>query len=105
MGLAERATRGEVAPSQASKHGDTGAGAEERRTSSNAQKASAPDTSVIAELPGTSGIPVISDMEGDLASFAKRPQKDTMPRGLAALAALGTILSVGGFLVFRDRVA
>jgi hypothetical protein len=27
-----------------------------------------------------------------------------MPRGLAALAALGTIMSVGSFLVVRNRV-
>jgi hypothetical protein len=40
-------------------------------------------------------------MTSELASFMKRARGDTMPRGLAALAALGTILSVGGFLVFR----
>ncbi len=102
MGVADRATRGEVAPSQASKHGDTG-GTEEGSTGSSdsAKKAEPPDTSTIQELPGTGGIPIISEQRVGLAST--RGEADTMPRGLFAAAALGTILSVGAFLIVRSR--
>jgi hypothetical protein len=105
MGIADRATRGEVAPSQASKHGDTDAADEPEPSASPdpATEAEAPDTGTITELPGTGGIPTISEQRVGLAST--RSEADTMPRGLFAAAALGTILSVGAFfLVARSRL-
>lgn len=103
MGVADRATRGEVAPSQSSKHGDTGTAEEPEPSSSPdpATEAEAPDTTTITELPGTGGIPTIRALRVGLAST--RSEADTMPRGLFAAAALGTILSVGAFLVARSR--
>jgi hypothetical protein len=103
MGVADRATRGEVAPSRASKHGDTSAADEPEPSSSpdSTTKAEPPDTSTIQELPGTGGIPIISEQRVGLAST--RSEADTMPRGLFAAAAIGTILSIGAFLVARSR--
>jgi hypothetical protein len=100
MKLADEATRGEVAPTQASFHRDDGSGTGSQEPAPRAEKPSKPDASSISKLPGTGMIPAI----GRLASFTKRAGEDKMPRGLAALAALGTLVSVGGFLVFRDRL-
>jgi hypothetical protein len=100
MKLADEATRGEVAPSRASFHRSDPAPESEQ---ANAQMSgSTPDVSSIAELPGTEQIPVISELRAGLSSA--RAKTDTMPRGLAALAALGTIVSVGSFLLFRNRL-
>jgi hypothetical protein len=99
MKLAEDATRGEVAPSAA---GGQKSVASSTSHTSTTKKSSAPDLNSIRELPGTDMIPVIGDAKIGLTS--SRRQAPTMPRGLAALAALGTIVSVGSFLVFRDRI-
>ena len=102
MGVADRATRGEVAPSQGSKHGDTGAQDDgDDGSSGQAKKSAAPDPSSITELPGTGGIPIIGEQRVGLAST--RGEADTMPRGLLAAAAIGTIFSIGAFLVVRSR--
>jgi hypothetical protein len=99
MKLAKEAARGDIAPSQPTQQRETS-----NVTRPDAQVASEtpakPDASSINDMPGTDTIPVISD----LASFMKRGREGTMPRGLTALAALGTILAVGGFLVLRDRL-
>jgi len=106
MGVAGRAAKGDVAPSQSTKHGDTPDAtsdeAPDEPTSDKTEAAEAPETGVISALPGTGGIPVISEERVGLA--VNRGEADTMPRGLAALAAIGTIVSVGAFLLFRDRV-
>jgi hypothetical protein len=106
MGVAGRAAKGDVAPSQSTKHGDTDTGTtdggSDEPTSDETEAAEAPDTGVITALPGTGGIPIITEERVGLA--VNRDKADTMPRGLAALAAIGTIVSVGAFLVFRDRV-
>jgi hypothetical protein len=101
MKLADEATRGEVAPSQAGHHGDTAAQAPaaEGTDVRSAQQEAPPDASSITELPGTGGIPLIEQIKAGLTS--SRSESGSMPQGLTALAALGTILSVGGFLIFR----
>lgn len=99
MKLAEDATHGEVAPGAAGGQKSTTSSTSDTSAS---KKASAPDTSSITELPGTDMIPIIGGAKIGLSS--SRQRTDTMPRGLAALAALGTIVSVGSFLVFRNRV-
>lgn len=103
MGVADRATRGEVAPSQSSRHGDAGAHDEGTKTSEDGsqQQSEPPDPSSIQELPGTGGIPTIGEQRVGLA--ATRREADTMPRGLFAAAAIGTIVSVGAFLFVRSR--
>lgn len=99
MKLADEATRGEVAPSAVG--GQKSVKSSTSDTSAS-KKTSARDTSAITELPGTRMIPVIGDSKIGLTS--SRRQADAMPRGLAALAAVGTIVSVGSFLAFRDRI-
>lgn len=102
MGVADRATRGEVAPSQASRHGDTDAQDDGTTGSTDESKnAEPPDASSIRKLPGTGGIPMIGEQRVGLASI--RREADTVPRGLLAAAAIGTILSVGAFLFVRSR--
>lgn len=106
MRVADRATRGEVAPSQSSKHGDTGttdSKDEGTKTSEDGkqQKAEPPDPSSIQELPGTGGLPTIGEQRVGLA--VNRGKADTMPRGLLAAAAVGTLVSVGSFLIVRRR--
>ena len=98
MKLAEDATQGKVAP------GATGGQKSETPSTSStsaSKQGSAPDLSSLATLPGTGMIPVIG---AKLEPTSSRRDLDTMPHGLAALAALGTIVSVGSFLVFRNRV-
>jgi hypothetical protein len=100
MKLADEATRGEVAPSAGGQR--TFNAPEEASAAADKSSTEKPDVSSIQELPGTAQIPVIGQMKADLTS--SRRETDTMPRGLAALAAIGTIVSVGAFLLFRDRV-
>lgn len=111
MRLADRASRGEVAEfspgsseptaGTASTSSSSGNGGTSR--TSKATTAAEPDASPILELPGTSGLPLIGEVRVGLT--AVRRGIDSMPRGLAAVAALGTILSVGGFLLLRERLA
>ncbi|HYZ91150.1 MAG TPA: hypothetical protein VFA34_02010 [Actinomycetota bacterium] len=100
MKLADEATRGEVAPAAGNTQSFNTPDAAPASTSKSA--ASTPDVASIHELPGMGQLPVIGDMKA--APTSSRRNSDAMPRGLAALAALGTIVSVGAFLVFRDRV-
>lgn len=111
MRLADRASKGQVAefsPGGSEPTAGTAStssrssGSEDASPTSKAAKAHEPDASPILELPATSGLPLIGDVKVGLT--AVRRGVDAMPRGLAALAALGTILSVGGFLVLRDRL-
>ncbi len=109
MGVADRASRGEVADfrpkgSDESTSGTTttsssSSGGVSGSTASNVTKADGVDPSPILELPGTSSLPLISEVRVGLASVKRGIE--SMPRGLAALAALGTLLSVGGFLALR----
>ena len=112
MGLADRASKGEVAEfspgsseptagTASTSSSSPGSGGTSR--TSKVTRADEPDASPILELPATSGLPLIGEVKVGLTAF--RRGIDTMPRGLAALAAFGTLLSVGGFLLLRDRLA
>lgn len=111
MRLADRASKGEVAEfspgsseptagTASTSSSSSGRGGTSR--TSKATTAGEPDASPILELPGTSGLPLIG--EAKMGLTAVRRGIDSMPRGLGALAALGTILSVGGFLLLRERL-
>lgn len=108
MRLADRASKGQVAEfspgsseptagTASTSSSPSGSGGTSR--TSKATRADEPDASPILELPATSGLPLIGEVKVGLTAF--RRGIDTMPRGLAALAAFGTLLSVGGFLALR----
>ena len=113
MGVAGRATRGEVARFETSDKTSGKSSTDSTSTTSSnsggfggftgssAVKADEPlDTSSISDLPGTSAVPLI----GQVAAAFRRGI-EPIPAGLAAFAALGTILSVGSFLALRRRLA
>lgn len=116
MGVAGRASRGEVAdydPGDGSTGGGgsgsttTGSGGSDGGTTDGEETGDTGDTAPpsagsIQQLPGTEQIPLI----GELTSGTRAPRTTAagMPRGLTALAALGTLLSVGAFLLARERL-
>lgn len=110
MGVAGRATRGEVARFEGSAKSSDGESTDSSSTTtssfggftgSSAVKADEPvDDSSIRDLPGTDSLPLIGQ-----AKAAFRRAVEPMPAGLAAYAALGTMLSVGSFLVLRRRLS
>ncbi len=103
MRVAEDATRGQVAPSSASSQSDTGVASAGNAPASDSSKAAStgpPDAGPIENLPGSGVLPGIGKQRVGLASVTTAVVHD----GLAALAALGTILSVGGFLLLRNRL-
>jgi hypothetical protein len=114
MRLADRASKGQVAEfspgdseptagTASTSSSSPGSGGTSRTSeATRANGADEPDASPILELPATSGLPLIGEVKVGLA--AVRRGVDSMPRGLAALAAFGTLLSVGGFLLLRDRL-
>jgi hypothetical protein len=59
------------------------------------------EVKTIRELPGGGSLPIINQV----GLTSKRAESNPMPRGLTALAAIGTLLSIGGFVVFRRMLA
>lgn len=114
MGVAGRASRGEVAdydPGDGSTGGGgsgsttAGSGGSDGGTTDGDEETgdtAPPSAESIQQLPGTDQIPLI----GELTSSTRAPRSTDagMPRGLTALAALGTLLSVGAFLLARERL-
>jgi hypothetical protein len=109
MGAAEDATKGELGRVEVEDEPTTSSGAGGMTSSGGVTPAvrstvKPEQAETIRSLPGGDSVPMFGD--AGLASTTRSGLGDTdgMPRGLTALAALGTLVSVGAFLFFRNRL-
>jgi hypothetical protein len=103
MKLVERAAAGDVFQSTTVKtggEGGTGSARTRGKNVSAVKQAAPPDPAAISGLPGVGAVPVL---KANLAPAGTRTKQ--MPMGLGALAALGTILSLGGYVLFRRALS
>jgi hypothetical protein len=105
MGVADEATagKGEGAAVSGSTSGSTPQNAQAKPSDTDSVIDDAVDPAKVKpvrDMPGGNSMPIINQV--DLTRL--RTGTGPMPRALTALAAIGTLLSVGAFLILRDRL-